>query len=756
MASNSSTRSDIRRRLARLGVGAHRLSPPRPAHNVVPRTRLIDRLDASSARVITVTAGAGYGKSTLLSAWTDTRSETRAWLQVEPADNDPVRLVRSVMCSLQVGLESTSLLDIAAQLQPKLIDRALAALDAELTDVGPFIVVIDDVHLLVDEASFQVLDQLVAVISAHGRVVLSGRSDPPVRTARRLLEGDLEVVRADDLLFTDDESASMFTVIAGSAGEAERSAIAQRVGGWPAGAQFVLLAWRAGDSPRSVVDHTGLSTALLTDYFQQEFMRTLPDADRRFLLDTSVLDRLSGELCDAVLDTSASADRLEALVRSGNAFVIPSGHTGVFRYHPLFSDMLLDELRKSAPDREIELRRRAIEWFDAHGEHNAVVDQALASNGRVDPAPWIFKYIVLLIGRGEIATLARWLGWYAPQDLRTNPLLALASAWNALYTNRPDEAERWIEAAEALSYDGPLPDGTADIPTAVAALRMLAATGGVLQTAADARTVRDAGTGSGPWRGAATLLETVALQLAGKVTDVRPLFEQAEFETRGLPAAHTVALAHLALDSMRRDHDPTDIEIRQAIDEVEDNGLTQFSTVSMVYSAKALADARAGRFETSLRGSHHAEELIKDTLGAARAQIHHRLILADAAIARSDWTTANRLIREASSQLHLEPDATMLHEWADRLAQRCARQTSKRIEINLTPAEQRVLQQLATHFTLGEIAEHLYVSRNTVKTHTVSIYRKLGVSGRSEAIECATELGLLDGGLDERAVVTAR
>ena len=392
-----------------------------------------------------------------------------------------------------------------------------------------------------------------------------------------------------------------------------------------------------------MVDHTGLSTALLTGYFQQEFLRTLPDADRRFLLDTSVLDRLSGELCDAVLDTSASADRLEALVRSGNAFVIPSGHTGVFRYHPLFSDMLLDELRKATPDREVELRQRAIEWFDAHGEHNAVVDQALASNGRIDPSPWIFRYIVPLIGRAEVATLGRWLGSFAPQELRTNPLLALASAWHALYTNRPDEVERWIEAAGALAYDGPLPDGTADIPTAVAALRMLAAAGGVLQTAADARTVRAAGTGSGPWRGVATLLETVALQLAGKVTDVRPLFEQAEFETRGMPAAHTVVLAHLALDSMRRDDELADDEIRRAIDEVEGNGLSQFRTVSLVYCAKALADARSGRFETSLRTSDHAEELISDTVGAVRAQIHHRLVLADAAIARSDWSTANRL-----------------------------------------------------------------------------------------------------------------
>ncbi len=340
--------------------------------------------------------------------------------------------------------------------------------------------------------------------------------------------------------------------------------------------------------------------------------------------------------------------------------------------------MLLDELRKDAPDREVGLRQRAIEWFDAHGEHTAVVDQAFASNGLIDPSPWIFKYIVPLIGRAEVATLGRWLGSFAPQDLRTNPVLALTSAWHALYTNRLDEMERWIETASSLHHAGPLPDGTCDIPTAIAAVRMLAATDGVLQTAADARTLLDAETGSGPWHSVAVLLESVALQVAGKVTDVRPLFEQAEFETRGMPAAHSVTLAHLALDSMRRDDDLADDEIRRAIDEVEGNGLTQFRHVSLVFCAKALADARAGRFETSLQTSNHAEMLIGDTVGTSRALIHHRLVLADAAIARNDWPAANRLVRDASSHLHLEPDARMLHEWADRLAQRCARQAARR------------------------------------------------------------------------------
>ena len=247
----------------------------------------------------------------------------------------------------------------------------------------------------------------------------------------------------------------------------------------------------------------------------------------------------------------------------------------------------------------------------------------------------------------------------------TNPVLALTSAWHALYTNRPDEMERWIETARSLPHTGPLPDGTCDIPTAIAAVNMLAASDGVLQTAADARTLLDAGTGSGPWRNVAVLLEAVALQVAGKVVDVRPLFEQAEFDTRGMPAAHAVALAHLAVDSMRRGDDRADDEIRRATEEVETNGLTQFRHVSMVYCAKALADARAGRFEISLRTSMHAEAVLNDTVGAARAQIHHRLVLADAAIARNDWATAYRLVREASSQLHLEPDARMLHEWAE-------------------------------------------------------------------------------------------
>ncbi len=207
----------MRRHIASLGVGAHRLSPPQVAPSVAARARLLDRLDTSGARVISVTAGAGYGKSTLLSCWVASRPEKCAWLQLEQADNDPVRLVRSVVCSLQVRLESNSLLDIAAQLQPDRIDRALAALAAELDRrraVRPRRRRRPPRHRRGRQA--RCFDQLVAVISPYGRVVLSGRSDPSVRSARRLLEGDLDVLRAEDLRFTDDEAASVFSEIAES------------------------------------------------------------------------------------------------------------------------------------------------------------------------------------------------------------------------------------------------------------------------------------------------------------------------------------------------------------------------------------------------------------------------------------------------------------------------------------------------------------------------------------------------------------
>jgi LuxR family transcriptional regulator, maltose regulon positive regulatory protein len=740
---------------AQLGIAPHRLAPPRSHDAALGRDRLLERLDRARGPVVLVIAGAGYGKSTLLGRWCENLDCETAWLSLDAGDNDPVRLLRGILASLHTVAPDAGLLRVARDVGPRTTERALAQLDEQLNVAAPFVFVLDDAHFVTDPGAARVLDTLIESLPPGSRIVLSGRSTPPVRTARLQLAGALDSIDATDLLFTPDETD---TLLHEFADRADRRSMIDRLEGWPAGVQFVALGMRRANGDR-IDDPTTQSAQLLTSYFQQEFLRALPHAERQFLIRTSVLDRLSGDLCDHVLDHPGSAEHLEELVRAGNVFVVPIAGTGVFRYHPLFGDLLLGELRRSAPELEAPLRRRAIEWHDMHGEWASAVDQAVASNGAIDASAEMFRHLRPALASGHVATVGRWLDGFDPADIRSNALLGLTAAWCALFGNRASDVDLWLRAAEHATFTGPLPDGTVDVATAAAAVRMVAGEGGVRLIAEMARIVLEAGEGGGPWRSLAFLLESVALQLAGAVDDARPLFEIAEFETRGFAAAHAVTIAHLGIDELYRGNDSLGARhVRRAVEEIDASGLHEFAQVAIVFAAQSLAEARAGAFAASRLSSDHVEYLLgtMDTVHL-RSQIHHNLILADAALIRGEHAAASRLLRTAQARLPEEPDAVVLHEWVARIARRCANAMDAQ-PVELTPAEHRVLEQLATHRTLAEIGDHLYVSRNTVKTHTVSIYRKLLVSGRSAAVERARDLGLLDerSGENERTAASIR
>ncbi len=695
---------------------------------------------------MTVTAAAGFGKSTLLGRWIEQLAGPSAWLSLDAGDNDPIRLLRGVMAALDTVAPEAELLHVARHVRPQTTSKALVQLEVGLRSAVPFVLVLDDVHHISEPDAAALLDAIIQTIPDGSRIVLAGRSLPPIRSARLELAGDLDALRPNDLLFTEEETNALLDEFADRIDREQRQMLTDRLQGWPAGVQFVVLGMRAGDSDMVGQPLTS-SSDLLTRYFQQEFLRSLPHAERQFLISTSVLERLSGELCDHVLDHPGSAQRLDELVTSGNVFVIPIGDTGVFRYHPLFADMLLDELRRLAPELEVPLRRRAIDWHSAHAEWNAAVDQALASDGRIDAAAAIFEHLVPALSTGEVASVGRWLSHFGAVEMRSNALLAIAAAWHAVFSNKSTEIERWLHVAERAHFPGTLPDGTVDVPTAVAAIRMLAGQSGVLDTLANARTVCEAGGGGGPWRPVAIMTEAVALQLSGEVDDVRPLLEIAEFETRGFAAAHAVTVTHLGLDALYQHNDAEGTQLlRDAAEEIETSGLRELAHIAIVFAGQSLATARTGATAASRQASDHAEYLVgtMDTVHV-RSRIHIHLILADAALVRGDDATARRLLRYAHERLSAEPDAVVLHQWAERTAKRCATRNGAP-SIELTRAEHRVLEQLATHRTLSEIGDHLYVSRNTVKTHTVSIYRKLLVSGRSEAVMRAVELELLDTG----------
>ena len=274
------------------------------------------------------------------------------------------------------------------------------------------------------------------------------------------------------------------------------------------------------------------------------------------------------------------------------------------------------------------------------------------------------------------------------------------------------------------------------------------------------RTVREAGKGGGPWRPVAFMQEAVALQLSGTIADARPLLEIAEFETRGFAAAHAVTLAHLGLDALNRRKTRRAHCWCASGRGGRDVRAPGNETSAIVFAAEALAEARAGALEASRRASDHVEYLV-DTLDRVhiRAQIHHHLILADAALVRGrERHCAPPLALRTGHRLPAEPDAVVLHQSAQQThAERCASRNAS-TTIDLTPAEHLLLEQLATHWMLlRKIGDHLYVSRNTVKTHTMSIYRKLLASGRSEAVTRVIEFELLvTGDHDDRRAVAGK
>ena len=695
-----------------------------------------------------VIASAGYGKSTVLSLWADQLDRPVAWLDLDAGDNDAVRLVRCIVASLTAVGEPETLVDIGRQVRPGTIARALSAVEQALYGIPPFVFVIDDAHLITDQDATDVLDTLIDAVPAGSRLILAARTEPHIHTGRRRVSGQLKSLGSVDLELTSEESNALLRMAAPTADLAVLETLAGQAEGWAAGLQFIALALR-GTAVSEFADAPKFAQReLLAKYFQQEFLDSLTPEHRSFLVRTSVLVRLSGELCDHVLAGSGSTEHLDALVTSGNAFVLPIGNSGLFRYHPLFSEVLLADLRSTTPEIEAALRQRAIDWHERRGEWGAAVRTALDSNGGVSTSPLILRYVVPRISAGEVASIGAWLSEYSHQEISADPLLCISSAWFALFTNQPGDMERWLDQAESQEYPGPLPDGTLDLAVASAAVRMVAGTGGVLATAAYARQILDAAPNGGPWSPVALLLEAVSLSCAGGVPNLSELLEQAEFESRGFAPAHAVALAHLALDAFdHRDSGSANSRLRAALDEVDDHGLTHMSQVSLVFCAKALFDARSEDFDESAQAAEHAGTLLTSADSVhVRAHISHNLVLAEAAILRSDWREAERLVKLAEQRLPGEPDAVVLHDWRDRIAARCATRHGLGHMIDLTAAERRVLEQLATHRTLAEIGEHLYVSRNTVKTHTVSIYRKLVVSGRSEAVERAVELGLLDSG----------
>jgi LuxR family transcriptional regulator, maltose regulon positive regulatory protein len=450
------------------GLLATKLYVPRPQPGFVPRPQLLDLLDQGLARGVVLVCGpAGFGKTVLLADWAGRSRHPAAWLSLDAGDNDPARLWRHVAAALDRARPG-----LAERVTPLLGPPPPASFEGLVSGVinelasqpgdGEVRLILDDYHVIEAHTVHTSLGFLLEHRPPGLRVVLASPADPPLSLARQRARGQLAEVRAAELRFTPEEAAGLLREAAGAALPDDAvTALAARTEGWAAGLQLAGLSLRGQPDVAAFVASFSGSHRFVLDFLAEEVLDRQPAAIREFLLHTSVLDRLSGALCDAVTGGSDGQMTLEQ-VEQANLFLVPLDDVrGWWRYHHLFADLLRARLQQQEPELIPQLHRRAARWSQLHGLADDAVRYALAAGD----APWTARLVeqhadeVLL--RSERATLARWLAALPPDLAGSRPRLLLTRTLFSLVSGDVEQAGKLLDAAERAAGRAEAGDVTA-------------------------------------------------------------------------------------------------------------------------------------------------------------------------------------------------------------------------------------------------------------------------------------------------------
>ena len=470
---------------------ATKLHVPRPRPGFVSRPRLAGALgDGLARRLILVCAPAGSGKTALLADWARSGHRPVAWLSLDAADNDPVRFWRHAVAALDrarpgIGERAGLLLGLPA---PASLEGLVTALINDLAaqpDDGEVLLVLDDYHLIDAQPVHVSLAFLLEHLPPGLHLVLASRADPPLPLARLRAGGQLAELRTADLRFSAEEAAALLRESAGAdLPAAAVAALAARTEGWVAGLQLAALSLAGQADPAGFVAAFSGSHRYVLDYLAEEVLDRQHEELRTFLLETSLLERLSGGLCDAVTGRTDSQAMLERVERAG-LFLVPLDEVrGWWRYHHLFADLLRARLQRR-PGRVPALHRAAAAWCEDHGLADDAVRHALAAGDPAWAARLVERHVETLLGRSEGATLRRWLAALPAESVRDRPRLCLAQAYGAAMGFQVEALEALLDDAEracAVSDDEPYEasagrpvSSLANIPAGIAFLRAVLA-----------------------------------------------------------------------------------------------------------------------------------------------------------------------------------------------------------------------------------------------------------------------------------------
>jgi LuxR family maltose regulon positive regulatory protein len=718
--------------------------------NTIRRSWLIERLEREDSRpIVSVVAPAGYGKTTLLSQWAERHDHEFAWVSVDERDNDPKVLLSYIAEALDavepVGERVFEALASPASSVPGSVVPRLGTAFSSMA--SPVVLVLDDVHLLHNSESRAALSVLADHVPAGSRLVLAGRTDPPLRVARLRAEGRLVEIGPGDLSLTREEAATLLRAAAVVLGDADVAELHRRTEGWPVGLYLAALYLKEGGSPSDAAASFGGDDRFISEYVESEFLARISRPQRAFLTRTAVLERMSGPLCEAVLDQPGSGATLATLARS-NLLLVPLDRRGQwYRYHHLFREMLLAELERQEPGMLPVLRRRAANWHVRRDLPEEALEYSIAAGDIDDAACLVGKLWLPVYRQGRITTIERWFRWLEDRDgIQGNPMVAVAAGLLATQTGRPMDAERWADVVDGWQYGDAGRAGDHVLEAWAAILRALMCGQGAEQMRADADEAARKLRAAGVVAPAAQLMQGLAAVLCGDPEGGDAFFEDAvrlgEFAASDVLAE---ALCEQALLAMARHQwRRAGVLVTEARSALRRTGI-QDALVSAVEARIAIqrGDVQAARRD--LVSAQRLRPLL--TYAFPHVAVQARIELAHTHLALGDLAGARTLMGEIDELLRHRPGLGTLVEEAESLRAQLAKERGSATPgaSALTAAELRLLPLLSTHLPVSEIAAELVLSPHTIKSQMKSVYRKLDASTRTQAVSRARELGLLEG-----------
>ena len=726
--------------------GRSRISSPVRSTGSITRKRLDDLFAETTGSVVRVVAPGGYGKSTLVSGWVEGDSRRLLWLEIERIDDDPLVLATALVRGLEEVCGH-----VVAEPDTRRIGVADVIEAVERCD-EPILIVLDGVHHLASVASVAIVDAVAERLASSSTLVLVGRAHHHSSALR--LRRDVVDVTVDDLAFDPLETELLLTSLGVEIDGAALTEIGDQFEGWAAGLRLAGVVMAAQDrsdrSNPSVVERLG-DTADITDYLAAEWIGGLEARDRRFLTEAGCLRRFTGEMCDSVLGRNDSAATLRRLGRTGIPVLPLDRYGDWYRMHSLLARWLASDLRDRDRARWREIHVAAAHWWEREGDIDLAIQHARTAGDLDLCERLVVDHGAAHMSSGMYLTARRWMAVFGDRRVAASPQLSALASIAAGHAGEFEQALRWGNSLQTALRRERTSDSDPDDELELQSQVLWASV--EIDSPFELARVGAHALGHLPigwWRAYAGWSLGGNLFLCGD-RSAGDVLRQAAFDAE-LDGATVLTINCLATCALVTDvvggGRAADGDLgRRAEEMVATNEAEHRPPTALIVAYASFTYACSGRGDPAISARDLARSHLARFDGAGPwFNIIGRLALVRTCLLLDDIAVARELLGELDSWMTTQPDGSPIAEQLvalRRSVDATAAMPFAHRSSRLTSAELRVLQYLPTNLSLADVADRLYVSRNTVKSHVAAIYRKLGVSTRSDAVVVARDAGLV-------------